>query len=200
MKLEVPFYKQTTSLNCGPTALKMVFSYFGKNSDIEEIERAVGIKEGKAISTIHLAIASASFGFKNKFFSKSLDIGPKTLELEFVKNSAPDNYVANHINLKKKAVEMGVDMQEKKLSVSEVLSYVTEKSVPIVLLDWNVIVPKFGTYHGHFVPVVGYEEENIYIHSQGLVDSQEFMPIRKEIFDKARKAKGTDEDILVISR
>jgi len=43
MKLEVPFFKQTTPLNCGPVAVRMVLSYFGKNVSLEEIERLVGI-------------------------------------------------------------------------------------------------------------------------------------------------------------
>jgi hypothetical protein len=30
-------------------------------------------------------------------------------------------------------------------------------------------------------------------------DAQAFMPIKKNLFDEARRAKGTDEDILVIS-
>ena len=45
MKLDVPFYPQTTTLNCGPTALKMAFAYFGKDLPIELIEKTVGTDE-----------------------------------------------------------------------------------------------------------------------------------------------------------
>jgi len=41
MKLDVPFFKQTTALNCGPVALQMVLSYFGDKTDLKKIEDLV---------------------------------------------------------------------------------------------------------------------------------------------------------------
>lgn len=70
--------------------------------------------------------------------------------------------------------------------------------MPIVLLDWNKITKKANTYHGHFVPVVGYDEKFIYVHNHGLNNPQSFLQIEKKLFDEARKAQGTDEDILII--
>ena len=50
MKLNVPFFKQTSSLNCGPTCLKMVFAYFGNDIPIEKVEEITDIKDGKGIN------------------------------------------------------------------------------------------------------------------------------------------------------
>jgi len=50
------------------------------------------------------------------------------------------------------------------------------------------------------VPLVGYDNENVLIHNHGLRDTQEFMKIDRKLFDEARKAKGTDEDVVVIYR
>lgn len=200
MKLNVPFYRQTTPLNCGPVALKMAFSYLGVEIDTKEIEKAVGIKDGKAVSTTRLALASASFGFKTKILSNSLGIDLENLDLDFYKKYAEENYVKEQEKLRQEAISKGVEMQEKTISIQELLSYLNEDSIPIVLLDWNIISKKFGSYYGHFVPVVGYDEENIYIHNHDLANPREFMSIKKEFFDKARKAKGTDQDILIISR
>ena len=55
-------------------------------------------------------------------------------------------------------------------------------------------------YQGHFVPVVGYDKKNVYVHNHGLNNPLSFLPIKKEIFEEARKAKGTDEDIIVVHR
>lgn len=88
---------------------------------------------------------------------------------------------------------------EKSLLLEEILSFVTEESIPIVLIDWNVIMSRKNKgYQGHFVPIVGYDEKVVYIHNPGLKDTKEFMPISRELFDKARKSEGTDEDVAVI--
>ena len=72
MRLEIPFYKQTTSLNCGPTALKMVLAYLGKDEGVEILEARTGIKEGKGVSTIQIATAAASLGYPTDFYSKHI--------------------------------------------------------------------------------------------------------------------------------
>lgn len=199
MKLKVPFYKQTTEMNCGPTALKMVFSYFGKEFDADLIEKEAGIKQGKAVSTIRLAIASASLGFKTKFFSKSLYFDEKNLELDFYKQHG-DLDIEESKTLIKEAKIKGVELNEKTISLGELLSYLSQDSLPIVLLDWNLIIGKEKSYQGHFVPIVGYDKDSVYVHNQGFTDTRPFFKIKKERFDKARKARGTDEDILVIYR
>lgn len=197
MKLDVPFYKQTTPLNCGPVALKMVLAYFGKDFPTELIEEKVGIKEGKGVTTTRLAIASADFGFKTKFFSKSLLFNKENLKLDFVKKYVDEADVKESKKLVEEATNKGVKLQEKTLSLEEILSYVTEESIPIILIDWNIIVNREG-YLGHFAPIVGYDKENIYIHQHSFDNPTPFFSIKKDLFDKARKAQGTDEDILII--
>jgi len=197
--LEVPFYKQTTDLNCGPTALKMVFSYFGENYDIGLIEEKVGIKEGKVVSTIQLAIAVARLGFKTKFFSKQLFFDESYKDMDFYKK-----YSMMDLELSKKLVEqaktVGVDVHEKSISLDELISFVSQDSVPIVLLDWSMITKSGKGYSGHFVPIVGFEDDDIYVHNQGFSNPIAFLKIRKDIFENARKSEGTDEDTVIVYR
>ena len=200
MKLKVPFYKQTTPLNCGPTALKMVLEYLGEKFSIEELEKRTGIKEGKAISTLNLAIAVAELGFPLRLLSKYGEINEQLMNLDFYKKLAEENYVEESKKQLQILKQKGYTLEEKIIKLSELLSYVTENSIPVVILDWNVLFPRYGGYNGHFVPVVGCDEENVYIHNQGMAETQEFMPIKKQLFDKARKSEGTDEDILIIYR
>ncbi len=201
MKLKVPFYKQTTPTNCGPMALKMVFSFFGKDFPIEKIEEKTDIKPGKATSTLHIAKAAADLGFKIKLVSKSLLPVQENLNSEFHKKFLEEDYIQKSINCFDYLKEKNIEITEKSIELNELLSYVTEESVPIVIMDWNVVKNrKEKGYFGHFVPVVGYDGENIYIHNHGFSDTKEFMPISRALFDEARKAKGTDEDILIIFR
>ncbi len=198
MKINVPFFKQTTGVNCGPASLKMVLDYFGKVKPIEEIELLTKSKEGKGVSTIQLATVAAKLGLRVDFYSKHLTLYEENLKLDFYKK-----YSETDFNLSKKRLDEarkgGVNLFEKGISLEKILFLINEKSVPIVLLDWNIVsgVTEKG-YQGHFVPMVGYDEENIYVHNPGLKSNEEFMKISKEVFEKARKAKGTDEDFLVI--
>ena len=200
MILEVPFYKQTSQLNCGPTALKMVLAYFGREVDIGVLEAKTGTKEGKGISTIQIAIAAASLGYRTDFYSKHILFNEENLKHKFYQK-----YSNMDLKQSKKLVEdakrAGVNVQEKRLSLEELLEVVTKDSVPIILLDWNIIKGREEKgYQGHFVPIVGYDEQNVYIHNHGLKDTKEFMPVLRETFDKARKAEGTDEDVVIVYR
>ncbi len=196
MKLNIPFYNQTTPLNCGPTALKCVFSYFGKEIDLSFIEEKAGIKPEKGVGTIQLAIASASLGFKTELYSKEMGFNKKNLNLDFYKkyNSLNQEFTEELIL---KAKSLNIKLQEKTLALQNLLNFLTTNSVPIVLIDWNQIVNKKG-YQGHFVPIVGYDENNVYIHNVASQLEGKFIKISRKIFDKARKSKGTDEDVLVI--
>lgn len=199
MKLEVPFYPQTTELNCGPAALRMVLAFLGKDPGLEILEEKTGIKEGKGISTVQIAIVAAALGYKANILSKHIFFSEELLKLEFYKKYG-DNSLEISKRRVKEAKAAGVDIEEKTTPLKDLLSLTTEKSIPIVLVDWNIINGnRHRGYQGHFVPVVGYDEEFIYIHNPGPDTAQAFMPVKREVFDEARKAEGTDEDILFIS-
>jgi len=200
MRLKVPFYKQTSPLNCGPTALRMVLAYLGKDEEVEVLEARTGIKEGRGISTIQIATASASSGYRTNFYSKHILFNEENLKHEFYQK-----YSDMDLEKSKKWVEdakaVGVNIQERTLSLKELLEFVTEDSVPIILLDWNIIkAKKEKGYQGHFVPIVGFDGQNVYIHNHGLNDTQEFMSVPRAIFDEARKVEGTDEDVVIVYR
>jgi len=90
-----------------------------------------------------------------------------------------------------------VDVEERTLSLDEILSYIKQDSAIIILLDWNIITGGEG-YQGHFVPVVGFDSKYIYVHNHGFLNPTPFLPISRELFEKARKSRGTDEDIVII--
>lgn len=200
MRLEIPFYKQKTDLDCGPTALKMVLDYFGKKEDIHTLKEKTGIKEGKSIYTIQIATAAASSGYRTDFYSKHILFNEDNLEHEFYQKYNDMDFEQSK-RWVEYAKEAGVNVQERTLTLEEILEFVTKDSVPIILLDFNIVrARKEKGYQGHFVPIAGFDEQNVYIHNHGLKETQEFMPVSRKTFDEARKAEGTDEDIVVVYR
>lgn len=199
MKLAVPFYQQTTPFNCGPAALRMLIAYFDKDLGLEVLEERMKIKENKGVSTIQIAAAAALSGYKTFFFSRHVYFNNENLKLKYYQKYS--GAAQQSEKLVKEAKEAGVILEERVMSLEELLSNVGENNIPIVLLDWNVVK---GTrekgYHGHFVPIVGYDKHNVCIHNHGLDNPTSFLQIKKDIFEEARKANGTDEDIIIIHR
>jgi ABC-type bacteriocin/lantibiotic exporter with double-glycine peptidase domain len=201
MKLEVPYHKQTTKLNCGPAALKMALEFLGESYSLKRLEEELRLDKGKGISTIKLAIAARNLGFKTEFFSKVLGINPENLKTDFYKKYTDLIQDSEAQRLIAEARKIGVKLYEKTLTLEEIIKNIREERIMIVLLDANLLSKKEKEgFRGHFVPVVGYGKSNIYIHYPSFYStvSRAFLPIKKEIFDKARKAKGTDEDIIII--
>jgi len=196
MILDVPFYKQTTPLNCGATALQMILAYFGEKVDIENLDKLIKTPQEKGISTIKLAIAASNLGYKTEFLSKRVLFDESNLQLDFYKKYGDINPEQSK-SLIAEAKQLGVLVEEKSFPLRELLEKLTSNSLPIVLLDWNVIIGKEG-YHGHFVPLIGYDDHNVYVHNHGLSNPSSCMPVPKDLFDQARKAQGTDEDVVVI--
>ena len=106
--------------------------------------------------------------------------------------------VDESIQLTNEAKSLGAELTEKQLSFNELIAFIDDKKSPVVLLDWNIVKGKPG-YQGHFVPMVGYTDSSVIVHNQGMNDPAPFLEIPKEKFETARKAKGTDEDTLIIS-
>ncbi|PIN93685.1 hypothetical protein COU54_02260 [Candidatus Pacearchaeota archaeon CG10_big_fil_rev_8_21_14_0_10_31_24] len=80
--------------------------------------------------------------------------------MEFYKKYA--DVQADVDELIKMAKSLGDKISEKELDLKEILSYLDDELVPIVILDWKVIKgTKEKVYLGHFVPLVGYDDENV---------------------------------------
>ena len=201
MKLKVPFYKQESKNDCGPVALRMVLGYLGEPHSREELMDLVDSDKSRVTWTLGLARAVAKIGFKTEFYTTCLGFNPKNYELEYYQKEA-DKPSSSEGKLKRLQIEshqLGVKMEEISLTLEQLISKISKDCVPIVLLDWNRVRGKEG-YQGHFVPIVGYDNENIYVHNHGKIDPKEFVAIKRDLFDEARKSKGTDEDIVFIHK
>ena len=98
MKIQVPLFKQTNSLSCGPTALKMVLAYFGYDFSEKNIIRKIGGLKKYGVRTISLSDFASKLGFKTTCFSynkklskgKALIKKPKKTDiLNLIKKGVP---------------------------------------------------------------------------------------------------------------
>ncbi|MCH7568176.1 MAG: peptidase C39 family protein [Nanoarchaeota archaeon] len=199
MKLNVPFYLQEPK-ECGPTALRMILAFFGEDHSVKTLSRLAESEETGNTWMVGLAKASTELGFSTKYFSKILGFNPANYELKYyqkeTKSKSESEKLVEHLH--EKCIKLGVEITKKSLSSEEILSFLSENSIPILLLNWNVIKGKEG-YQGHIVPLVGYEGERVYIHQPDpKIKAQEFFSIERQLFEKARRSEGTDEDVIVV--
>ena len=128
-------------------------------------------------------------------YSLVMGVNSENYELDYYKKYSEE---INQISeICKKSKELGVNQFEKSIDLEDIFKLVNKNSVPIILLDWSILDDSLNGYNGHFVPVVGFDDEYVYVHTGH--KNQEYFPISKELFDKARKSKGTDEDLIVVS-
>ena len=200
MKFAIPYFKQTTKTNCGPTALRMALSYFKEDPGIKILEEKTELKKGKGLLTIKMAMTAKLYGYKVEFDTLHLTLNPENLKLDFYKNFLDNDSETSKNNLEK-ARSMGIILNEKSLTLKEILDKINQNCLAIILLDWTIILDRQdGQFRGHFVPISGYDDEFIYVHSPDIEKENKFLPIKIKTFEKARKSQGTDEDILFIEK
>lgn len=190
---EVPFELQEDESWCWPTAIKLILEFLWHNISLSELYELTEFKWDN-IPTINLAIAIGKLWHKSDFYTNSLIV------------SCWDN------NTIDKARKNGVKLDEKSLTLDEIIFYTKKDYLPVMLVDWNIILewlklpldPEILGFRWHFVPVVWYDENNIYIHSHSKRNVDEIIwkniAINKKLFNEARITKWTDEDILIIHR
>lgn len=98
MIIQVPLFKQTNSLSCGPTALRMVLAYFGYDFSEEYITGTIGGLKKYGVRAISLRDFASKLGFKTTCFSfnKKLSKGKAVIKkpkkddiLNFIKKGIP---------------------------------------------------------------------------------------------------------------
>ena len=198
MKLEVPFYKSKKDTDCGPLALKMALEYFGKKYSFEKLSKEEKQLDSGLVWTLGIARASKVLGFKTKIISKN-NFSHEEADIKYYEKYSNDE---GKIILKKLNDELKVlcvGMSEKDLKLNELLEFLTLDSIPIVLINWFELTGSEG-YSGHFVPITGYDSEFVYVHNPGLANAMAHMPIKRELFVRAWESKGTDKDVVIISK
>lgn len=200
MRLHVPFIANKEK-DCGPVSLQMVLAYFGSQRDLADVQERIEPDTSGNTWTVGIAKAAATLGFPVEFYTTKLGFNPESFQHAFVQQHAdpPQQVEAKLARMVREARANGAHLEERHLALGEILERVSENCIPIILLDWGVVQRRSG-YHGHIAPIVGYDEEYVYIHDSGPHDPTPFFKVPLRVFEQARMASGTDEDIVFVRR
>lgn len=191
MKLDVPFRRQESGLECGPVNLQMATAFLGDEKGLDEIKELIDFSDN-AVYTIQLATAAERLGFDADFYTA--DPWNEHEGKDYYEEYAED--ISNE-DLYADAEDTGVSIEEREFGLEELLGLISEDEILIVLLDWNRITGDEG-YQGHFAVVAGYDDEEVLVHNSD-DDDGAYTGISRTRFDEARKADGTDQDVMLIS-
>jgi len=198
MKISVPFYKSKIDTDCGPLALIMALAHLGERHTFKEISEKERQIDTGLVWSVGIARASKVLGFPTKFVSTT-NFSHEESDIDYYKKYSHDKAKIVLKELSEEIKKIGVEVQERNMTLKELLSYVSENSIPIVLVNWYVIAGKDG-FSGHFLSVSGYDEENVYVHNPGLASAMPHLPIKRDVFLRAWESKGTDKDTVIIYR
>jgi ABC-type bacteriocin/lantibiotic exporter with double-glycine peptidase domain len=196
MKLDIPFFKARKDTDCGPLALKMVSAYFGEDHSFKELAKLEYALSNGLVWTLGIAVAAKKLGFPVKMYSLSEE--DDFSDIEYYKKHANNEAMLILKRIKEEASALSVQLVKQSLSLHELIDLIRKDSVPIVLLNWNIIKGKPEGYHGHIVPITGYDEKNVYVHNPGLLNPAAHFPIAREAFMRSWESRGTDKDVVII--
>ncbi len=200
MKLDIPIRKQASFMDCGATCLKMVFDYFESGISYPEISRQIAVREGYCVFANQLALASAELGFITSLYQLSSD-SPN-------RDSSTTDYYDKYTDSQSESVadylldmfyDLGGRIFETSVDNDSLLKKLSPDPLIISIVNHNMLIDKAG-YSGHFVPITGYDANNVLVHNVSQDWVQPFFPVPRETFDKARKSPGTLESFIVIKR
>lgn len=203
MKIEVPFLKQESNNSCGISAMRMILQYLGQNYTEEELYQECSPEKSGVIWTVDLARLGKKKGFETEFYTRSLHLNQRNQSLEFYQKLTAESTAAQRVDqIVSEAEKIGVKLFEQPLSLNDIKSKMEDGWLAVILLDWRVVSPKENQFdfQGHLVPIVGFNDDSFFVHNQGMSDPLPFYEIKKETFEKARKSKGTDEDIVFVKK
>jgi hypothetical protein len=207
MILKIPFYENNGDGNrCMQVAMKCVLKHFlNKDIPLDELDKLTGRKENFWTYTSQIVSVLYDLGLDLKFYSKE-DLEPFLEGEPFIRRhygkDADTILQFTDVPIVVKATKklLNYDIFEKRvLSLEDIQKHLKKGHIPMVLIDYNKIVRKDDFYHGHFVVVTGFNEEHIYFHESGPKNAEPNKKVKKEIFEEAMNANGTDNDCVIVS-
>ena len=206
MILKIPFYKNDGNGNqCMQVAMKCVLKYFlDKDFPLEELDKLTSRKENLWTYTSQIVSVLHDFGLDLKFYSKE-ELEPFLEGEPFIRKhfgkDADKILKFTDVLTVVKATEklLNYDIFEKRiLSLNDIQEHIKQGHIPMVLIDYNKIIRKNDFYQGHFVVVTGFDEKHIYFHESGPTNAEPNKKVKKEFFEEAINANGTDNDCVIV--
>ncbi|KAL2333311.1 hypothetical protein Fmac_014524 [Flemingia macrophylla] len=207
--IDVPHINQIYTWDCGLACVLMVLKTIGVNN--YDIQALAELCCTTSIWTVDLAYLLQRFSVAFSYFTVTLGANPKYCVESFYKDELPNDLVRVDM-LFQKAVEAEIDIQCRSISAEEIsILVLSGKYIAIALVDHNKLshvlqedVPVPGVfsnnpgYTGHYVLICGYDAGADMFEIRDPASSKKHKRISLKSLEEARKAFGTDEDLLLI--
>ncbi|XP_019439422.1 PREDICTED: protein GUCD1 isoform X2 [Lupinus angustifolius] len=206
---EVPHINQIYTWDCGLACVTMVLKTIGINDcDIQSLAELCCTN---SIWTVDLAYLLQRFSVTFSYFTVTYGANPNYCVESFYKEELPNDLVRVD-TLFRKAMEAGIDIQCRSISGEEIsVLILSGKCIAIALVDHNKLshvwqeddhVPGVFSnnpgYTGHYVLICGYDAEADMFEIRDPASSKKHNRVSSKSLEEARKAFGTDEDLLLI--
>jgi len=206
MILDIPFYVNNgDGKQCMQVAMQCVIKHFlRKEYSLDQLDQLTNRKSDYWTFTAQIVTVLYDLGLDVKYYSN------ESLELFL----GGEVYFRQHFGKDADKILSLTDMpavissinsllkynlfEKKSMSLLEIEEHLNNGHVPLVLMDYNKIIQKKGLYQGHFVVVTGFDDGYIYYHESGPKNPEPNKKIRKELFQEAIDANGTDNDVVVV--
>lgn len=211
---EMPMVQQCYTWDCGLACLSMVLQYYGASSSEVYTKDLDHQQCGESVWTIDLAYMLARYGIPHHLCTVTLGANMDHARKSFYKSFSKDEERINH--LFGDAASNGVSVEKRSVALEELMEHLSQGRVAIILVDWNqmdclwcnhsliqracmcCIEMVNSGYAGHFIVLCGFDRRKGVIFFKNPNAFEDLCCCRFECLERARKANGTDEDILFV--
>mmetsp|Transcript_43864 Transcript_43864/g.73040 ORF Transcript_43864/g.73040 Transcript_43864/m.73040 type:complete len:285 (-) Transcript_43864:166-1020(-) len=207
LSVDVPHVRQSFNWDCGLACVLMVLRTLGVNKCDLRILRQ--LCNTTSIWTVDLAHLFARFGVAVHFCTITVGANPEFAKESFYMDTIQED--GRRVErLFRDAAECGITIQCRSLAIEEIQDRLLSGHwLLIALVDKRKLSPPqclsqccgIGSgYTGHYVVVCGYDADRQEFELRDPASSSALLVVSESGFEDARKAFGTDEDILLVSR
>ncbi|MBW2966791.1 hypothetical protein KY342_06840 [Candidatus Woesearchaeota archaeon] len=204
-KLEIPFYRQSSSGNCMQTQVKMALKYYYPEKDFsfEELDKLSGRTPGKWTWTSQLLPVLIDNNLDAYYYSTTPYNEIKQRGEEFILEyygQRDGQVMIDHTNFE--SLYSSIDKLnnnkkffQEKLDFSEIENEFKKGHIIILIIDKNVLFNRQGSYAGHGITITSINQTHISIHDSS--GTQNLLTTKEQLI-KAWNAPGTDNDAIII--
>ena len=198
MRLDIPFVANPDEFSCAQAAMQGVLPSFGAREvpDLQQLHEASGATPGVWTSTAGMAVGLHQSGLWVEYC-----YNPGAEDAEAIAGTSrlsEDDCVA----MSRRAARLGLE-RVVTLTTDDMRHLIDDGKSPVVLVDYMKLrgrgralsVPYFI---GHFLTVVGYEDDSFLVHNSGKNEKAEALPVNTSLFMEAFHAPGTFRDAAVV--
>lgn len=198
--------RQSFSWDCGLACVMMVLQHKGMSAPLEEMMKIAGTK---SVWTVDLAYILSRYSVDFTFYTVTDGVRPEYGAEAFYKLDIDQDMVRVN-KLFETAPQLNIKIDKRSVDVSEILDCVQRGGMVITLVDKRLLptgstIARLIQQHvavgfvGHYVIVCGYNPRTRCVLITDPACGEGRTPVPVAEYEAARKAFGTDEDLLLIA-